>query len=221
MSENMKNTFARTHPVANKSIQDLKNALERATEIVRSITPTMINDDDDNEYNEKQKYESVFKDLYENNQEIPIVEKSTSDNMNRRTSTDNIAEYGKNFNETPVNDKKLNSLTITFTKTLKGSQKPMQDNAVNEWSTNSKQTGRNRTILKSDITPTRQQTETDLELNKQRYVNVPVILDNMQKIKSQKCISLSSRLNPAKTDCPVKAARKNISVSKRIISNLL
>jgi len=203
----------------------LKNALERATEIVRSITPTMINDDEYND-DEKQKCEYVdFEDLY-NSREIPIVEKSTSDNKsssytNGYTSTENneAAKYEKNFNQTPVNDKKLNSLTTTFTS--KGSQKPMQDNAINGWLMDSQQTDRDRTILTSDITSTRQQTETDLELNEQKYVNVPVILDNMQNIKSQKRISLSSRLNPAKTDCPIKADRKNRSVSRRIISNLL
>ncbi|KAH0953493.1 hypothetical protein HN011_009727 [Eciton burchellii] len=204
-------------PTANKSIQDLKNALERATEIVRSITPTMINDD---EYSEKRKCEHVFEDLY-NSREIPVVEKSTSDNKsfpytNGYTSTENTlhtetAEYKKHFNQTSVNDKKLNSLTITIMKTSKGSQKPKQDNAINGRPTDSQQMGQDRTILASDITPTRQQTETDLELNEQRYVNVPVILDNMQKIKSQKRFSLPSRLNPAKTDCPIKAARKNRS----------
>jgi len=181
----------------------------------------MINDD---EYSEKQKCEYVdFEDLY-NSREIPIVEKSTSDNKsfsytNGYTSTENneAAKYEKNFNQTPVNDKKLNSLTTTFTS--KGSQKPVQDNAINGWLTDSQQTDRDRTILTSDITSTRQQTET--ELNEQKYVNVPVILDNMQNIKSQKRISLSSRLNPAKTDYPIKADRKNRSVSRRIISNLL
>jgi hypothetical protein len=187
----------------------------------------MINDD---EYSEKRKCEHVFEDLY-NSREIPVVEKSTSDNKsfpytNGYTSTENTlhtetAEYKKHFNQTSVNDKKLNSLTITIMKTSKGSQKPKQDNAINGRPTDSQQMGQDRTILASDITPTRQQTETDLELNEQRYVNVPVILDNMQKIKSQKRFSLPSRLNPAKTDCPIKAARKNRSVSRRIISNLL
>ncbi|EZA48712.1 Testis-expressed protein [Ooceraea biroi] len=216
VSRDVKNASTRL-PSANKSIQDLKNALERATEIIRSITPTRVNDFD---LGEKQECESAYEDLY-SSEDIPVTERSTSDKSfsytNGHASTESIeaTEGRRDFNQTPssVNeDKKLNSLKITFTRTSKTSPKPTQ----NKQSTDSQEAGRkNETVLANGTAAIRQRTKADF--HEERYANVSLPLNNVRKISAQRSVSWPSRLNPVKTDC-LKAARKSDPPSTRCIT---
>lgn len=212
VSRNVEDTSARL-PIANKSIQELKNALERASDIIRSITPTEAKN---YHFNEKQARESAFENL-DDGQKIPVmIESSTSrkkiSHMNEHASAEGIvtAERGRSFNQTPVSENRLNSLMISFTRTSKGSRTRTRTNAADEQSSSSQKVDRNETVITNGTV-----IGTDVEPNEGRYVNVPFALNNMPTIDSQRHVSLPSGLDPTKMDCLINVPRR--SVRKKFI----
>ncbi|XP_036149146.1 uncharacterized protein LOC105830040 isoform X2 [Monomorium pharaonis] len=179
---------------SNQSIRNLKDALDRATEIVQSTTPSKI-------YNSKfdlnnvREYEAVFENLYEtkyNDQDIKVIEKSTLGNgsflrldevKNLKTNNEAAAKHEQIFNEAFINSQTFSSIT---TKTSLDSETL----AHSQQSINSQDTNRNEISFINGITSNLQKIKPD----EREYVNVHAT-NNVIIKDSPRRRSLPERLN--------------------------
>lgn len=176
----------------NQSIQNLKDALDRATEIVRSTTPSKI-------YNSKlnldnmQKCEVAFEDLYETkcngNQEIEVIEKSTSGNesflgidevKSIKANNEAATRHEEIFNQAFLNGQ----TSFNSTRTSIESKTP----ARNQQSMKSEEMGQSNIPFTDRITPQKTKAD-DIE-----YVNVRTMNSVVTK-DSPRRRSLPSKLN--------------------------
>lgn len=185
--------FTKNSTASNKSIQNLKNALDRATEIICSTTPSKI-------CNSKldlitvQECEAVFKDLYgmkdNDNQEIKVIEKSISSNENflemdeiksTKANNETAASHGQIFNQTFMNSQPH---SFTTTKTIES------ETAWNEQSMNSHETNKDKVPIINRIVSTPQKFKAaEREYVNTRTMNSAVIKDSPRRR------SLPARLN--------------------------
>lgn len=177
---------------SNKSILNLKNALDRATEIVCSITPSKI-------YNSKldlnniQECEAVFKDLYEtkynSNQEIKIIERSTSgnesflgmDEVQNTKANETAARHEQIFNQAFINSQTLSSMPTLI---------ESETSAQNQQSMNSHETNQDKISFTNGISAPQK-----IEVNEKEYVNVRTTLNDAVIKDSPRRRSLPARLN--------------------------
>lgn len=188
----MSNVSTKISITSDKSIQNLKDALDRATEIVRSTTPSKIYNSKFN-LNNIQECEAVFENLYGtkyDNQEIKVIERSTSDNRsflemnevkNMKVNNEAAARHEQIFNQAFINSQTLSS---TITKTTES-----ETSAWNQ-SINSQETDQNNISFTNGIISTPQK----IRVDEREYVNVRT--SNSVIIKdSPRRRSLPARLN--------------------------
>jgi len=104
---------------SNQSIQNLKNALDRATEILSSTTPSKVNLRNIQEC--KTVFENLYGTRYNDNHEIKVIEKSTASNnfldlsmdevKNIKTVNEAVGEHEQIFNQAFIDSQTLNSTT--------------------------------------------------------------------------------------------------------------
>ncbi|XP_071580595.1 uncharacterized protein [Temnothorax nylanderi] len=181
---------------SNKSLQNLRNALDRATEIICSTTPSKI-------YNSKfdlnniQECETVFEDLYgtkyNDNQEINVIERSTSGDENflgmdevksTKANDETAARHEQILNQAFINSQTLSSTT---TKTSIESE----ISARSQQPINSHETNQDKIPFANGIISTPQKIRAD----EREYVNVRTILNSAVMKDSPRRRSLPARLN--------------------------
>lgn len=187
----MSNVSTKVSITPDKSIQNLKDALDRATEIVRSTTPSKIYN---SKFNDIQECEAVFENLYgtkyNDNQEIKVIERSTPDNRsflemdevkNMKINNEAAAKHEQIFNQAFINSQTLSSTTI---KTIES-----ETSAWNQQSMNSQKTDQNNIPFTNGITSPQK-----IKVDEREYVNVRT--SNSVVIKdSPRRRSLPARLN--------------------------
>ncbi|XP_070512374.1 uncharacterized protein [Cardiocondyla obscurior] len=192
--KDMSNMSKKNVTVPNKSIQNLKNALDRATEIIRSTTPQNYNSKLDQ--NNIQECEAVFENLYGtkhiNNQEIKIIERSISDNnsfletsdiKNAKANDETItARHDQIFNQAFINSP---TLSCTPSKT------EFETSVRNQESLNSYDTNQNKILFKNKIISTPQK----VKIDEREYVNIRTVLSSGVIKDSPRRRSLPARLN--------------------------
>ncbi|XP_018368395.1 PREDICTED: uncharacterized protein LOC108764590 isoform X1 [Trachymyrmex cornetzi] len=152
---------------SNQSIQNLKDALDRATEIISSTTPSKV----DLSYIQKCKtvFENLYGTRYNDNHEIKVIEKSTSSNgsfldlsmdevKDIKTINKTAGEHEQIFNQAFLDSQTLSSTT---TKTSIESE-----TSQNQQST--KKTDQNKITFTSRNTSTPQK----IRLDEREYVNI-------------------------------------------------
>ncbi|XP_050453776.1 uncharacterized protein LOC126852726 isoform X1 [Cataglyphis hispanica] len=198
--KDMKNDYVSTKlsPFSNKSIQDLKDALDRATEIVHSVTPSKICNSKLNWAN-TQEFKTVLKDLYEtthdNNQKITVTERWTPDNNNfaeinevrdTESSIESFLRHEEIFNQAFINE-------TSSSATMKTSNKsPM---LTLEQSINLQKTDKNNIAFTNKIMSNLQQNGVDFKTHKMEYVNIDTISNSIAIKDSPRRRSLPARLN--------------------------
>jgi len=210
------NVSTKVLPTSNKSIRDLKNALDRATEIVRLSTPSKI-------YNSKldlgniQEHETVFEELYgtryDDKQEIKIIETSTSSNRSFlgldevksvKTNIEDAARHEQIFNQAFINSQTFNSTTT-------------KKSIESEISVNSQEMDQNKTPFTNSITSTPQKNRVDGT----EYVNVRTTLNSVIIKDSPRRRSLPARLNNlAPVYVPKTTCKKNLQGSQYTIEDI-
>lgn len=187
----MSNVSTKISITPDKSIQNLKDALDRATEIVRSTTPSKIYN---SKFNDIQECEAVFENLYgtkyNDNQEIKVIERSTPDNRSflemdevksMKVNNEAAARHEQIFNQAFINSQTLSSTTI---KTIES-----ETSAWNQQSMNSQKTDQNNISFTNGITSPQK-----IKVDEREYVNVRT--SNSVVIKdSPRRRSLPARLN--------------------------
>lgn len=198
----MKNDYVSTKlsPFSNKSIQDLKDALDRATEIVHSVTPSKI-------YNSKldwantQEFKTIFKDRYEttydNNQKITVTERWTPGNsnfvgVNEVRDTENSIEASIRYEEI-FNQAFINSETSSSATTKTSSESPILTSK--QQSTILQKTDRNNIAFTNKIMSNLQQSGVDFKTHEMECVNVDTISNNVAIKDSPRRRSLPAKLN--------------------------
>lgn len=165
----MSNVSTKVSITPDKSIQNLKDALDRATEIVRSTTPSKIYN---SKFNDIQECEAVFENLYgtkyNDNQEIKVIERSTPDNKSflemdevksMKVNNEAAARHEQIFNQAFINSQTLSSTTI---KTIES-----ETSAWNQQSMNSQKTDQNNIPFTNGITSPQK-----IKVDEREYVNV-------------------------------------------------
>ncbi|XP_011883933.1 PREDICTED: uncharacterized protein LOC105571070 [Vollenhovia emeryi] len=167
---------------SNESIQNLRNALDRATEIICSTTPKVHN----SKFNlgTIQKCEAVFEDLfgtkYNDDREIGVIEKATTGNESflamddvKSTGAETAARHEQSFNQAFIMESETsarNQLTIQ---------------------SNSHETNRDKIPLTNGIVSTPQK----IKAVEREYVNVRTTLNGTIIKDSPRRRSLPARLN--------------------------
>ncbi|XP_012226022.1 uncharacterized protein [Linepithema humile] len=172
-----------------KSIQDLKNALDRATKIIHSTTPSKSCHSNLNDIQER---ENLYEMKYDE-EEIKVIENGMSDNenflgINRFASTENneVVEHDEIFNQAFINNKTLGS-AITRSSSESGiSTRDQQP-------TNSQEINKNKTAFSNECMFS--QERIDLKSNEKEYVNINAISKNIGINDELKRRSLPARLN--------------------------
>lgn len=187
--------FTKNSTASNKSIQNLKNALDRATEIICSTTPSKIYDSKLDLTN-IQECEAVFEDLYgmkdNDNQEIKVIEKSISSNENF-LEMDEIKSTKAN-NETAAsreqifNQAFMNSQTLSFMTTKTNES---ETSVWNQQSMNSHETNKDKIPIINRIMSTPQK----IKVAEREYVNPRTTLNSAVIKDSPRRRSLPARLN--------------------------
>lgn len=209
----------------NQSIQNLKDALDRATEIVRSTTPSKI-------YNSKpdltdiQECEAAFEDMYgmkyNDNEEIEVIERSTAGNgdflgmdevESVKANNETAAKQERIFNQAFISSQSLSSTT---TKTSIESEASAQ----NQQSMRSREVDQNKIPFTNRITSTSQKNR-DIRADERDYVNLRSINSVVMK-DSPRRRSLPARLNNlAMTHNPrILLNKKNIQGSQYTIEDI-
>lgn len=203
---------------SNKSIQDLKDALDRATEIVRSVTPSKICTSKLNWTNTKE-FETVLKDLYETkyDKNQNRVEKWTPGNSNfleinkARNTENNIGasiRHEEMFNQAFINSETFSS---TAMKTLNESRMSMREQYLSD-------------LQKTDhmITSNLQQTrDFDSKTHEMEYVNVDTISNSPAIKDSPRRRSLPARLNTLTImSVPKITHKKNLPASQYLTEDM-
>ncbi|XP_072762066.1 uncharacterized protein [Anoplolepis gracilipes] len=183
----------------NKSIQDLKDALDRATEIVHSVTPSKICNSELN-WTNTQEFKTVFKDLYgttcDNNQKIAVTERWMPGNSNflginkvgnGENNIETSIKHEEIFNQAFINSGTFSSAT---TKTSNESQMLTREKQSNKL----QKTDQNNMIF-TKIMPNLQQTKVDFKTHEMDYVNVDSISNSITIKDSPRRRSLPAKLN--------------------------
>lgn len=195
---NVKSDYVSTNILnfSNKSIQNLKDALDRATKIVHLVTPKIRTE---LEWTNTQEFETVFKDLcettHDNNQKITIAEKLTSnsnfseiDDMRKTESNIEVTRHEEIFNQAFIKNETFSSTT---TKTSNESQMSTQEQQSNSF----QKSDQNNMAFTNKITSNPQQTKVDLKTYEMKYANVDTIANSITIKDSPRRRSLPARLN--------------------------
>ncbi|XP_025988995.1 uncharacterized protein LOC105197224 isoform X2 [Solenopsis invicta] len=177
----------------NQSIKNLKDALDRATEIVRSTTPSKIYTSklDLNLRECEAVLENLFKTKYNDDQEIKVIKKSTPSNeiflgmsevSSIRANNEAAAKHEQIFNQAFINSQTLSSTTKTSFES--------ETSAQNQQSINSQEINRNEIPLINAITSTPQ----EIRIDERECVNVCPMNGDVVK-DSPRRRSLSTKLN--------------------------
>jgi len=176
---------------SNQFIQNLKDALDRATEIVCSTTPSKTSNSK-RDLNNIQECKTVFEDLYGtqyDNQEIKVIEKSFSnesflgvDEVKNVKVNEAVTRHEQIFNQAFINNETVSS-TITKTSIESETSEQIQQ------SVKLRETDRNKTPF-TRITSTPQK----IRVDEGDYVNVRTMNTVIMK-DSPRRRSLPARLN--------------------------
>lgn len=172
---------------SNKSIQDLKNALDRATKIICSTTPSNVS----NNMNNIQEYENLHKAKYDK-EKIEVIENGISDNENFLgnrfpvTPENEILDHDEIFNQAFINNKTLGS-AITRSSSESGISTREQQ------SKNSQETNKNKIVFPNKRIFS--QEKIDFKSNEKKYTNTNAISKNIGINNELRRRSLPARLN--------------------------
>jgi len=194
---------------SNQFIQNLKDALDRATEIVCSTTPSKTFNSK-RDLNNIQECKAVFEDLYGtkyDNQEIKVIEKSFSnesflgvDEVKNVKANEAVTRHEQIFNQAFINNETFSS---TITKTSIESETSEQT----QQSMKLRETDRNKIPFINRITSTPQK----IRVDEGDYVNIRTMNTVIMK-DSPRRRSLPARLNNlAVTHTPRTILNKKVS----------
>ncbi|XP_029673608.1 uncharacterized protein LOC115241814 isoform X2 [Formica exsecta] len=226
--KDMKNDYVSTKlsPFSNKSIQDLKDALDRATEIVHSVTPPKICNSK-LDWANTQELKTIFKDRYEttydNNQKITVTERWTPGNsnfvgVNEVRDTENNIEASIRYEEI-FNQAFINSETSSSATTKTSSESPILTSK--QQSTILQKTDRNNIAFTNKIMSNLQQSGVDFKTHEMECVNVDTISNNVAIKDSPRRRSLPAKLNTLTImSIPKNTHQKNMPVSQYLTEDM-
>lgn len=178
----------------------MKDALDRATEIVHLVTPSKIHNPE-LDWTNKQEFKTVFnlyETTYDNNQNITVKEKWTPSN-NNFLEIDNIKNTENNIEAAIRHEEIFNQAFIkneTFSSTTTKTSNESQISTREQQSTNFQKTDQNNVAITNKITSNPQQTKVDsTNTHEMKYVNVDTIANSIIIKDSPRRRSLPARLN--------------------------
>lgn len=199
---------------SNQSIQNLKDALDRATEIISSTTPSKV--DLSNVQECKAIFENLYGMRYNDNQEIKVIERSTSSNgsflgmdevKNIKTVNEAAAEHEQIFNQAFIDSQTLSSMT---TKTSIESETSQNQQSM-------KKTDQSKIAFTSRNISTPQK----IRVDEREYVNIRPMSSVLLK-DSPRRRSLPAKLNNLATYAsPRTVLNKKVSRQRETILNFI
>ncbi|KMQ90571.1 Testis-expressed protein 14 [Lasius niger] len=212
--------------LSNKSIQDLKDALDRATEIVRSVAPSKICNSK-LDWTNTQEFETVSEDLYEtkydNNQKIRVIERWTPGNsnflgINEVRNTENNTETSKRheeiFNQAFINSGTFSSATMKTSNESRMSTREQQ-------SIDLQKTDQSNVAFTNKIMSNSHQSRVDSKTHEIKYVNVDAISNSIAIKDSPRRRSLPARLNTLTImSVPKITHKKNMPASQYLTEDM-
>ncbi|XP_025269002.1 uncharacterized protein LOC105254410 isoform X1 [Camponotus floridanus] len=210
---------------SNKSIQNLKDALDRATEIVHLVTPSKIHNPE-LDWTNKQELKTVFnlyETTYDNNQNITVKEKWTPSNSNF-LEIDNIKNTGNNIEAAIRHEEIFNQAFIkneTFSSTNTKTSNESQISTRERQSTNLQNTDQNNVAITNKIISNPQQTKVDsTNTHEMKYVNVDTITNSIIIKDSPRRRSLPARLNTLIMSIPKITCQRNMPSSQYLTEDI-
>ncbi|XP_018397523.1 PREDICTED: uncharacterized protein LOC108775604 [Cyphomyrmex costatus] len=212
--ESLKNISDSTSSTPNQSIQNMKDALDRATNIISLTTPSKISKLNLSNIQEcKTVFENLYGTSYNDNQKIKVIERSTPSNrsflgMDEIKNIKSTAKHEQIFNQAFINSQTLSSTT---TKTSIESETSAQNEYMK-----SKEMDYNK------IEFTRRNTSTPYKIreDEREYVNIRPMSSVILK-DSPRRRSLPARLNNLATyGSPRTILNKKVSRQRETILNV-
>lgn len=201
--------FTKSPAASNKSIENLKNALDRATEIICSTTPSKI-------YNSKLDLNNIqecqFENLYgikDNDNQEKVIEKSISSNENF-LGMDEIknAEANNETSHEIFNQAFINSQMLNFSTTKTSIES--ETSAWNQQSINSHETNQAKIPIIKRILSTPQK----VRVAEREYINTRTTLNSAIK-DSPRRRSLPARLNNLAVVYTPKTMYKKVNMQRQ------
>ncbi|KAL6261075.1 hypothetical protein P5V15_008608 [Pogonomyrmex californicus] len=219
LKDTSSNVSTKTSSISNKSIQNLKDALDRATEIIRLTTPCKISNtkfDLNNIQQGETKFEEPYGTRCNDNQEYKIIETSTSNNSflginevkSNEVKTDIEKRHEQIFNQAFINSQTFSSSTTTKIST--------ESETWNQQSEHLQKINQNRISSTNKITSTPQKNKDERD-----YVNVRRTLNGVIIKDSPRRRSLPARLNNlTMVYTPKTISKKNVQGSQYMTEDI-